>query len=171
MNAKSTWKDRAEVVGILAVVASLVFVGGELRQNAIATKAAMNAEIANTFVELNLVIASSPELTQRLADFAADPAAAPREAQIQMLAAWRAVFHTWSNVHRQHLNGTIDPAIYASVVQEVSTYAAAIEDNSQNPEVVRRHEFMRWAWESERYLYNPDFQEFVDSTLGLPRSK
>lgn len=56
------------MVGIFAIVASLIFVGGELRQNAIATKAAMNAEIANAFVDLNLVVASSPELTQRLAE-------------------------------------------------------------------------------------------------------
>lgn len=156
------------MVGIFAIVASLIFVGGELRQNAIATKAAMNAEIANTFVDLNLMVASSPELTQMLAEFADNPAAAPREAQIPMLAAWRAVFHTWSNVHRQHLNGTIDPAIYESVVQEVSTYATAAND-TKNPEIVRRQAFMRWAWESERFVYNPDFQVFVDDVLGLER--
>jgi hypothetical protein len=142
------WKDRAEMIGIFAIVASLVFVGGELRQNAIATRAAMNAEIAVSFVDVNLVVASSPELTQRLADFAENPAAAPREAQIQMLGIWRAIFHVWSNVHRQHLNGTIDPAIYESV---------------------RRHAFMKWAWESERFIFNPDFQDFIDGILGLSR--
>ena len=163
------WKDRAEMVGIVAIVASLIFVGGELRQNAIATRAAMNAEIAAGFVQFNLVVASSPELTKRLANFAEDPASAPREAQIQMLGLWRAVFHIWSNVHRQHLNGTIDPAIYESVVQEVSTYAATAADSSQNTDVVRRQAFMRWAWESERFIFNPDFQVFIDGMLGLSR--
>ena len=163
------WKDRAEMIGIFAIVASLIFVGGELRQNAIATRAAMNAEIAVSFVDLNLVVASSPELTQRLADFAENPAAAPREAQIQMLGIWRAMFHVWSNVHRQHLNGTIDPAIYESVVQEVSTYAATASKSNQNADVVRRQAFMRWAWESERFIFNPDFQDFIDGILGLSR--
>jgi hypothetical protein len=157
------------MVGIVAIIASLIFVGGELRQNAIATKAAMNAEIADTFVDVNLVVASSPELAQRLADYADNPAAAPREAQIQMLGVWRAVFHTWSNVHRQHLNGTIDPAIYDSVVQEISTYAAATSNNIQNADIVRRQAFMSWAWESERFIFNPDFQVFVDGHLGLSR--
>ena len=169
MTTERAWKDRAEMVGIVAIVASLIFVGGELRQNAIATRAAMNAEIADTFVDLNLVVASSPELTQRLADFADNPAAAPREAQIQMLAIWRAVFHTWSNVHRQHLNGTIDPAIYESVVQEVSTYAAAAAKTNKNADIVRRQALMRWAWESERFIFNPDFQVFVDGILRLSR--
>lgn len=104
-------QNTVEAIGIIGVVGSLIFVGGELRQNAIATRAAMNADIAVSFADLNLTVASNPELTKRLAEFADDPSAAPRDAQIQMLAIWRAVFHTWSNVHRQHLNGTIDPAI------------------------------------------------------------
>lgn len=166
-----SWSTQSivEAIGIIGVVGSLIFVGGELRQNAIATRAAMNADIAATFVDLNLMIASSPELTQRLADYADDPAAAPREAQIQMLGAWRSLFHIWSNVHRQHLNGTIDPAIYESVVHEISTYAGTTAGNQQNAEVVRRSAFMKWAWESERFVYNPDFQAFIDGILGISR--
>jgi len=26
---------------------------------------------------------------------------------------------------------------------------------------------MRWAWESERFIFNPDFQDFIDGILGL----
>ena len=158
-----------EAIGIIGVIGSLIFVGGELRQNAIATRAAMNADIAATFVDLNLTIASSPELTRRLADYADNPAAAPREAQIQMLGAWRAIFHIWSNVHRQHLNGTIDPAIYESVLQEISAYAGTGAEVQQNADVIRRRTFMGWAWESERFAYNPDFQDFVDGILGISR--
>lgn len=129
----------------------------------------MNADIADTFVNLNLTIASSPELTLRLANYAENPAAAPREAQIQMLGIWRAIFHIWSNVHRQHLNGTIDPAIYESVIQEISAYAEKSAGDNQNADVVRRQKFMRWAWESERFAYNPDFQDFVDGALRISR--
>lgn len=166
-----TWstQNTVEAIGIIGVIGSLIFVGGELRQNAIATRAAMNADIAVAFVDVNLAIASSPELTSKLAEFADDPAAAPRDAQIQMLAIWRAVFHVWSNVHRQHLNETIDPAIFDSVVQEISTYAAIVADNNQNADIVRRHAFVLWAWESERFIYNPDFQEFIDGILGITR--
>jgi len=38
---------------------------------------------------------------------------------------WRGLFHTWSNAHRQHLNGTIDPAIFQGIVQEITAYAQA----------------------------------------------
>ena len=86
-----------------------------------------------------------------------------------MLALWRALFHIWQNAHRQHLNGTLDPAIYETVVQEISTYAAADLAVQRKPELFRRHQVMQWAWESERYIYNPDFQLFVDGILGVSR--
>ena len=165
------WSARnvAEGIGILGVIGSLIFVGGELRQNAIATRAATNAEVSFAFVELNLMLASSPELARAFAEHADNPAAAPREAQIRMLGAWRALFHIWSNAHRQHLNGTLDPAIYESVVQEISTYSVGAMETHDNIDLVRRQALMNWAWQNERFIYNQEFQDFVDEILGSKR--
>jgi len=44
MNSKG-WKGIAELIGIFAVVASLVFVGVEVRQNSVATRSANNASL------------------------------------------------------------------------------------------------------------------------------
>jgi len=139
--------------------------GGELRQNALATRAATNAEVSGEFVELNLMLASSPQLARAFSQYASDPASAPQEAQILMLGSWRALFHIWSNVHRQHINGTIDPAIYKSVVQEISTYAVGAMETHDNSDLPRRQALMQWAWENERFIYNSDFQNFVDGIL------
>jgi hypothetical protein len=165
------WSARnvAEGIGILGVIGSLIFVGGELRQNAIATRAATNAEVSFAFVELNLMLASSPELARAFAEHADDPAAAPREAQILMIGSWRALFHIWSNAHRQHLNGTLDPAIYESVVQEISTYSVGAMQTHDNVDLVRRQALMNWAWQNERFIYNQEFQDFVDDILGSKR--
>lgn len=165
------WSARsvAETIGIVGVIGSLVFVGGELRQNAIATRAATNAEVSFAFVELNLMLASNPELARAFAEYADDPTAAPREAQILMLGSWRALFHIWSNAHRQHLNGTLDPAIYESVVQEISTYAVGSMETHDNPDLVRRRALINWAWENERFIYNQEFQDFIDGIMGSTR--
>jgi hypothetical protein len=165
------WSARnvVEAIGIIGVIGSLVFVGGELRQNAIATRAAMNSDVSVAFVDLNLMLASSPELARAFAEHADDPAAAPRDAQIQMLGSWRALFHIWSNAHRQHLNGTLDPAIYESVIQEISTYAVGAMESHNNADLVRRRALMNWAWQNERFIYNPEFQDFVDRLLGSTR--
>jgi len=56
--------DWIQIAGIFALVASLIFVGIEVRQNSIATRSATNAAVKDGFRELNLVIASSPELAR-----------------------------------------------------------------------------------------------------------
>jgi hypothetical protein len=63
----------------------------------------------------------------------------------------------------------LDPAIYQGVVQEISTYAGELSSGGSINQADRRKRFMRWAWESERFIFNPDFQVFVDSILAVKR--
>lgn len=159
-----------ELVGLIGVIGSLVFVGLEVRQSTIATRAATDASVADGFRELNLMMASSPELARAMTAWADDPGAAPPADKFLILGAWRALFYSWSNGHRQHVNGTLDPAIYEAVVREISTYAgasaAATAGGAGVDEIARRQRLMQWAWRSERFLFNPDFQAFVDSLLA-----
>jgi hypothetical protein len=161
--------DWIQVVGIFTLVASLIFVGIEVRQNSIATRSATNAAVKDAFREFNLVIASSPELARAVAANAENPDVAPPEDQFQMLAMWRALFHTWSNVHRQHLNGTLDPALYDAVIQEVSMHAGNARGTETVNDAERRARHMLWAWESERFVFNTDFQLFIDGILSIER--
>jgi hypothetical protein len=55
------------VQGLIGVAGSLVFAGVQMRQNSLATQAARNAPVADGFRELNLMIASSPELAPAFA--------------------------------------------------------------------------------------------------------
>lgn len=82
--------DWVQGIGIFALVASLIFVGIEVRQNSIATRSATNAAVKNLGT------------------------------------------------------GTVDDA-------------------------ERRGRHMRWAWESERVIFNQDFQIFVDGILSIER--
>jgi hypothetical protein len=159
--------DWIQIVGIFAVIASLLFVGIEVRQNSTATRAATNAAVKDAFRELNLVIASSPALAKAIAANTENLGDAPLGDRLQILAMWRALFHTWSNVHRQHLNGTLDPALYDAVVQEVSTYAGNVRGTATVEDAERRARHMRWAWESERFIFNLDFQMFIDGILSI----
>jgi hypothetical protein len=161
--------DWIQIVGIFALVASLIFVGVEVRQNSIATRSAANAAVKDAFRELNLVIASSPELAKAVTGNVENPGNALPEERFQMLAMWRALFHTWSNVHRQHLNGTLDPALFDAVVQEIAMYTGNAHGTESVINAERRSRHMRWAWESERFIFNLDFQQFVDGILGIKR--
>ena len=161
--------DWIQAIGIFAVVASLVFVGVEVRQNSVATRSATNAAVKDSFRELNLAIATSPELARAMVASAENPDNALPEDRLRVLALWRALFHVWSNVHRQHINGTIDPALYEAVVQEVSVNAGKASGSAGPDDIERRKRQMRWAWESERHIFNPDFQLFIDEIIGIDR--
>jgi len=167
--ADSPEKRIIEAVGFIGVVGSLIFVGLEVRQNSISIRAATNAAVAETYVAVNLAMASSPELSKAMARNAVNPEGASVEDKVQILSIWRALFHTWSNVHRQHINGTIDPAIYQSVVQEASVYAGKLANLEMSQELEQRAQAMRWAWANERFLFNPDFQVFVDGILATEK--
>ena len=161
----------AEIIGLVGVIGSLIFVGLEIRQSAVATQSATDAAVADGFREMNLTMASSPELARALASHAGNPAAAPPEDKVLILSLYRAMFHIWSNAHRQHLNGTIDPAVFQSVVQELTAYSGQIPEGANIADIQRRQKLTRWAWQSERFLYNPDFQRFVDDALAKGASE
>ena len=159
-----------EVVGALGVIGSLVFVGLEVRESSLATRAATDAEIAAQFVEINTAMYGSPELAEDFiaAGEAGHPSRAPAASQIRLRAHFRALFHVWSNAHRQHLSGTANPLLFQAVAQELTAYATPESpDVSEVMNATRR--VMQWAWESERFVYNPAFQSFVDSTIAARR--
>ena len=155
----SGWTARgfAEVIGLVGIVGSLVFVGLEVRQNSVATRASTNAGVADAFREVNLVMASSPELARALVAAADDPEELSPEESTMARGFWRALFHTWSNGHRQWTNETLDQVMYESIISEISTYGRNIGGMGRS---------MRWAWESERFIFNSDFQLFVDELIG-----
>ena len=156
-----------EAFGFIAVVGSLIFVGLEVRQNSVAIRAETNASVANAFIQQNQMLASTPELAAAWARSAAIPEAASVEDALQLLGAWRAVFHIWSNAHRQHMNGTLDPVLFESVVQEISNYAGGQLNDGAHESVAHRIRMMRWAWQSERFVYNSEFQLFVDNLIDV----
>lgn len=156
-----------EAVGVLGVICSLTFVGLEIRQNTIATKAANDLAVSDAFREVNLAMATSPELVHALVEAAQNPEAMSLEDETLAKAWWRALFHTWSNTYRQHMNDTLDPALWASVTQEISAYSGKAPAGESHDNLAGRGRSARWAWQSERYVYSPDFQAYVDEAFGV----
>jgi hypothetical protein len=55
------------------------------------------------------------------------------------------------------------------VRQEISTYSHQSDTGGLSEDVALRQGLMRWAWASERLLFSPDFQAFVDELLAGKR--
>ena len=95
--AESAARQIVEALGFVGVIGSLIFVGVEVQQNSIATRAATNASVAEAFHEQNLMLASSPELAAAIARNAENPKEASLEDTIQLLGAWRGLFQVLSS--------------------------------------------------------------------------
>ena len=156
---RSRTRGIVEVVGLAGLIASLVFVGLEVRQNAAATRAATAQEVSSSFRDLNLMMAGDAEFLGILISYRQNPEDAPPVDQARLRSFFRALFHIWSNVYYQNLNGTIDDQIYDGMVSEVSTYARS----------GLRAPF--WAWESERFIYPVQFRTFMDSIAATAASE
>ena len=161
--AESRQRRMAEVAGVIGVVASMIFVGLEIRESSRATRAATDAEIAAQFVEVNLAMHGNVDLMRAFAEVreVGDPSLVSLESQLMMQAHARALFHVWSNAHRQEVNGSANPHLFRGVLQEMSSYFSPQVDGQEG--MNRRRRLYQWAWESEGFLYNPDFQALVDS--------
>jgi hypothetical protein len=158
-----------EAIGLFGVIGSLTFVGLEVRQSTIATRSANDMAVADEFQSLNLALAQSPALAHALVAVEGGNQTATPEEMAQTAGFYRALIHTWSNAYRQHVNGTLDPDLWASVVQEMSAYAENAPAGTVTDAIVRRGRLARGIWEGERFLYSPDFQKFADKTMGIKR--
>jgi hypothetical protein len=163
MSRSGTLYRIGEIIGVLGIIASLVFVGLEIRQSAAATRAATAAEFSAGFRELNLVLATNPDLAAMVAEYGDDPSRAPAGHQVQMAGLWRGLFQTWSSVYRQYTNGTLNPVLWQTVVDQMVAYAGSADPDRT---IATRQNMMRWAWNLDGFLYPADFRAVMDSVLA-----
>jgi hypothetical protein len=64
---KANWKDTAELIGIAAIVASLIFVAIEIRTNTESNKIAIEQNYSSNWLAINTSIAENPELADVVA--------------------------------------------------------------------------------------------------------
>jgi hypothetical protein len=147
----------SETVGLLAVVASLVFVGLEVRQGAEATRAATAQSLNDGWLELNLTM-SNPENWRpvgRLFELE-DLSEATYEDNAAVHSLMRSLFQHWSNLHWQYLNGQLDQRLWDGVLRNM-------EGNMRD---LRWRRLMIWTWGSQGPIYHDEFQQLFGDILS-----
>jgi len=61
----NSWKDFAELIGFAAIVASLVFVGLQLRQSEVIARSELNSSILANRIEVNAAVIEHPDIWER----------------------------------------------------------------------------------------------------------
>ena len=146
-------KDWFEVLGTLGMIAGLIFVGAEIRQSTIATRAATLQEVKSSWLDFNLVVASSPELgaaIQKGEELGWDSLASSERFMIS--GFYRSLFQNWSNAYAQYRLGTLDPEEWAPQLRD----AAPLAQDPLGLEV----------WELYDHVFDDHFQALMDSLIA-----
>jgi hypothetical protein len=139
----------AEVIAAVAVVISLVYVGGEVRQNTAAVRGAAMQAVAATDANALLTVASDSALASIFRRGMDDPAVLSGEEAFRFFI-WQRQFWLWmQNIYQQSELDLIDPSVWDG-------YLSIICGQWQSPGV-------RGTWGDHSDVVNPDFAALVES--------
>ena len=150
-----TW---SEGIGLAAVIASLVFVGLEVRQNAEATRAATAQHLSEGWLQWNLTMADPAawSAVSRMFEFN-DISKARFEDRAAVSSLMRTLFWNWSNLYWHYLRGDLDPELWDAVRRNIE---GNLLSTSERDADWRR--LLIWGWEVNRHMYHEKFQKLFD---------
>ena len=146
-------KDYAEIIGIGAVVASLLMLTYELRQNTIASQQSAAATYSETWRDIELFISGSPEITKILLTAIRGERDQLTEDELFRLdLLYRSIFRSWQNSYLQYRAGSLPEEIWNAEFKFMS-------------ELIRIEKGMQSYWQYEKGLYSDAFIELFDSFI------
>jgi hypothetical protein len=139
------------VVANLGVLAGLLLLVAELRQNRDLMRAQIRHELSTVLVEHQTAIAQDPQLVSAIRRGDAGEELSPDEAY-QVLLRNNALIRYWENVHYQYREGLYDEAEFLSHRDAWARYMA------NSPPAVS-------FWCSWRDAHSPEFRAELDGVL------
>lgn len=156
---ESRLRTVGEVVGVLAVVSSLVFVGLEIRQNAEATRAAAVAGVTGAWYDWFTSVGADREVWEtvdRVAAFEDYSAADPADLAVARNVA-SSMFAIWANAQYHYDEGLLDSGFWEAVRTGLEQNLTGTSDWNS---------FVRWRWSQVHEAHPAAFGVLVDSILS-----
>lgn len=154
----SDWAHLAEVVGVIALVISITFVGVQMRVNSQLTKAELVTQYADKWTELLFLFSTEPKFSEimRKAEEGESFASLSEEEFLAAEAVWRGAFNTLFAQYTNYRLGLIDPDTWSQAWEPFTrtglSYPMAID------------------WWYERAVptnsYSPEFRQLIESRIA-----
>lgn len=141
-----------QLVGGIAVVASLLFVGFQIRQNTKANRASTLQMNADYWLHY-LTSLAEPGMSEVHAKGAVGNVDLDRAEFGRFFLICRATFMGCENQHHQYLSGLLDAEAYKG-------YEATIREQ------IVAFPGVRAMWELVKHTYSPEFVEFLDDLIA-----
>ena len=138
------WRETAEIVGALGVIASMIFVGLEIRQNTNTVRGATIQAVSQQSFDLAVAGLDNPAL--RAAFGAASEDALSLEQASLMNWFYAAKLRADENRYRQVELGILDESVFAQLSNHVAY----------------RYAYFARYWASQGSTYSSDFQRVVE---------
>ena len=150
----SRWKDTAEIIGIAAIVASLAFVGMELRQNTAAVQSSNLQSATDGSQEYLLLLASNPELSDLYDRAAADWDSLTAAEKRQVFYLQRAVWLRIQNAYIQWSGGTMSDEgwqVYRAICTPV------------DPDIDIAATIRTLTWDQHKGVLTDEFASYIEA--------
>ncbi len=141
-----------ELVGGVAVIASLIYVAAQIRQNTRAVTAATFQAVSENDTRLLTLAAENAEVGVLYEKVFLETEQLTRGEALRAGFLFRGIFRTWENVFYQAEHGLLDRDVYEG-------YRNTLADTLRVP-------FVRDWWPTQREGYGPAFGSFVDRLVG-----
>ena len=152
----SDWGAIGELIGGLAVIISLVYVGLQIRQSTAASRSATEQAFAKQYSDLNQMI-TNPAVGDIFARGLGGIEDLEVSEQVSFMAVLASISRTLESFYFQNLKGDLDSRLF-------NGWLTQYLDLHANPGV---EEF----WEIRRHQFSEDFVAFVDGKVGDRRAK
>jgi len=143
-----------DFVGGLAVIATLLYLAVQVRQNTKLLRASALTAWAEARVALNNMLASDPDLARIMQTGIGDFLSLSEAERRQFINLMRGLFTTYEHQHQLYETGLIDRETW-------EYHRETIGDGLSRPQVAA------W-WEHRKYIFSPSFVRAVDA---IPRER
>jgi len=148
--------DLGQTITILAnlgVIASLVFLGMQVRQEAAASRAATFQQLKDSWVQTNLAEATSVDLANAFETAQTQGWEETSSVERRLLSGYiRTLFHNWSNAYYHYEDGTLDENQWESYVREMRS-------GMRNPLLLQ-------VWSEWGFVFDDQFRELMNNILA-----
>lgn len=141
-----------ELVGAVGVIATLVYLAMQIRQNSNVVRSSTRQAISKEQKDMGIQIVTNPEARAAAMYWIGleeDPALA---AQVRNDMFIRACLRMWENQYHQYKDGTFELDIWEGYLENMI-------------KVLNQKRFQAW-WPSNRALYSANFSLFIDSMIS-----
>jgi hypothetical protein len=146
--------DIGQAIGIAAnvgVIAGIVFLAYELRQNTVATQLVAAQALVDQIGETNRLIAENPEFADLLRRSAVGDELSDTD-QLRMRQFFMLAQRSWQNAFYQYRQGALDEGLWEGQL-------GAIEDILIQNRAAREH------WAANQQRFSAEFNEFIGALL------